>query len=111
MTEEILRNYWLFTAACTIIGSATTIFIFKYRAIAAYLNRKITFILQRDKCRDTVYDVMKELQPLNKRYIRQQVREYLKELQKPSYETKKTTTKPPVTVRRKRTRGSKTKEL
>ena len=111
MTEAILRNYWLFTMSCTIIGVITTIFIFKYRAIIAYLNRKITFILQRDKCRDTVYQVMKELQPLNKRYIRQQVREYLKELQKPSYETKKTTTKPPVTVRRKRTRGSKTKEL
>ena len=111
MTEAILRNYWLFTMSCTIIGVVTTIFIFKYRAITAYLSRKITFILQRDKCRDTVYEVMKELQPLNKRYIRQQVREYLKELQKPSYETKKTTTKPPVTVRRKRTRGSKTKEL
>ena len=111
MTEEILRNYWLFTAACTIIGVVTTIFIFKYRAITAYLSRKITFILQRDKCRDTVYDVMKELQPLNKRYIRQQVREYLKELQKPSYETKKTTTEPKITVRRKRSGGKKKNEL
>ena len=109
MTEEILRNYWLFTAACTIIGSVVTIFIFKYHAIVAYLDRTITFILQRDKCRDTVYEVMKELQPLNKRYIRQQVREYLKELQKPSYETKKTTEKPISTVRRKRTGGSKIK--
>ena len=38
MTEEILRNYWLFTMSCTIIGSVTTIFIFKYRAITAYLK-------------------------------------------------------------------------
>tara|TARA_B100000497_G_C7636704_1_gene382720 strand:+ start:213 stop:551 length:339 start_codon:yes stop_codon:yes gene_type:complete len=112
MTEAILRNYWLFTMSCTIIGVVTTIFIFRYKTIAAFLRRKITFILQRDKCRDTVYEVMKELQPLNKRYIRQQVREYLKELQKaPSYEEKKTTTQPPVTVKRRRTRESKTKKV
>jgi hypothetical protein len=62
MTEEILRKYWLFTAACTIIGSVVTIFIFKYHAIVAYLNRKITFILKQDARLLNLHEVMKELQ-------------------------------------------------
>lgn len=111
MTEEILRNYWLFSASCAIIGSVVTIFIFRYDTIISFLKRKLTWIKRDNKTRDIVYDVMKELQPLNKRYIRSQVREYLRELQKPSYETTKTTTKPEITVKRQRNRKSKTKEL
>ena len=111
MEATVLMNYWLLTAACTIIGIVSTIFIFKYDAIVSFLKRKLTWIKRDNKTRDIVYDVMKELQPLNKRYIRSQVREYLKELQKPSYETTKTTTKPEITVKRQRNRKSKTKEL
>lgn len=112
MEEAILRNYWLFTISSTIIGIFVTICIFKYDQIKRVLKRKITFCIVKNKTRGVVYDVMKELQPHNRRYIRQQVREYLKELQKPSYEQKKTTEEPKVTVTRNRTKGkTKTSEL
>ena len=106
MEEAILRNYWLFTMASTTIGIFVTICIFRYDQIKRILKRKITFCIVKNNTRDVVYDVMKELQPHNRRYIRQQVREYLKELQTPSYEQKKVTEEPEVTVTRVRKRKS-----
>lgn len=88
MTEAILRNYWLFTAVCTIIGSAVTIFIFKYDNIKRILNHKITFLFKRKNNRDEIFDVLKELTPLHKRYVRRMVREYLSELQEPAPKAK-----------------------
>jgi len=84
MESTILNNYWLFTAACTILGSAITIFIFKYDNIKRFLNHKITFCIKKKSNRDEIYDVLKELTPLHKRYVRRMVREYLVELQKPA---------------------------
>ena len=106
MEEAILRNYWLFTIASTTIGIFVTICIFKYDSIKRILKRKVTFCIAKDRTRNVVYDVMKELQPHNRRYIRQQVREYLRELQTPSYEQKKVTKEPEVTVTRVRKRKS-----
>jgi hypothetical protein len=88
MTEAILRNYFLFTAACTILGSAITIFIFKYDSIKRFLNHKIIFLFKKKTNRDEIYDVLKELTPLHKRYVRRMVREYLYELQKPAAKAK-----------------------
>ena len=84
MEATILNNYFLFTAACTILGSAITIFIFKYDNIKRFLNHKITFCFKKKSNRDEIYDVLKELTPLHKRYVRRMVREYLVELQKPA---------------------------
>ena len=89
MEATVLMNYWLLTAACTIIGIVSTIFIFKYDAIVSFLKRKLTWIKRDDKTRDIVYEVMKDLTPHTKRFIRAQVRSYLKELQKPSYAKEK----------------------
>ena len=102
MDSTILNNYWLFTAACTTIGIFVTICIFRYDQIKRVLARKVTFCIAKNNTRDVVYDVMKELQPHNRRYIRQQVREYLRELQTPSYEQKKITKEPKITVTRNR---------
>ena len=84
MEATILNNYFLFTAVCTILGSAITIFIFKYDNIKRFLNHKITFCIKKKSNRDEIYDVLKELTPLHKRYVRRMVREYLVELQKPA---------------------------
>jgi len=82
-------TYWLFVAATSVLSVLGTIIYFKWEDIKKLGNRKITFIFTKDKVRDEVYDVFKELNPQYKRYIRQQVREYLKELQKTYPEIKK----------------------
>lgn len=69
--------YLLFWAASLIIVSLLTIFIIRYRDILAWYKRKFV----KPSTRSIVYEVIKELQTQHKRYIRQQVRAYLKELQ------------------------------
>jgi flagellar biosynthesis protein FlhB len=81
MDEAILRNYWLFTASLSIISVAITICIFKWKQIKQLFKFRISLLLTKDKVRDEVYDVFKEMNPSYRKYIRQTVREYLKELQ------------------------------
>jgi len=73
--------YWLVLASTSVISVLGTIIYFKWEDIKKLGCRKITFIFTKSKVRDEVYDIMKDLNPQYKRYIRQQVREYLKELQ------------------------------
>ena len=91
MDEAILRNYWLFTAAVSIISVAITICIFKWNKIKQLFKFRINLLLTRDRVRNEVYDVFKEMNPGYRRYIRQTVREYLRELQddKPRKKTRK----------------------
>ena len=74
-------TYWLFVAAVSALSVLGTIIYFKWEDIKKFSCRKITFVFTKSKVRDEVYDVFKEMNPQYKRYIRSQVREYLKELQ------------------------------
>jgi hypothetical protein len=74
--------YWLLLASTSALSIIGTIIYFKWEAIKKFGRRRITFIFTKSKVRDEVYSVFKELNPQYKRYIRQQVRDYLKELQK-----------------------------
>lgn len=74
--------YWLVLASTSVLSVLGTIIYFKWKDIKKLGCKKITFIFTRNKVRDEVYSVFKELNPQYKRYIRSQVREYLKELQK-----------------------------
>ena len=82
-------TYWLFVAAVSALSVLGTIIYFKWDDIKKLGGTKITFVFTKDKVRDEVYSVFKEMNPQYKRYIRQQVREYLKELQKTYPEIKK----------------------
>ena len=64
-----------------IISVATTICIFKWKQIKQLFKFRISLVLTKDKVRDEVYDVFKEMNTSYRKYIRQQVRQYLKELQ------------------------------
>ena len=75
-------TYWLFVAAVSALSVLGTIIYFKWDDIKKLAGTKITFVFTKSKVRDEIYDVMKDLNPQYKRYIRAQVREYLKELQK-----------------------------
>jgi len=74
-------TYWLFVAAVSALSVLGTIIYFKWEQIKKFGCRKITFIFTKSKVRDQVYDVFKEMNPQYRKYIRQQVRSYLKELQ------------------------------
>tara|TARA_B110000285_G_scaffold54047_1_gene61576 strand:- start:57 stop:293 length:237 start_codon:yes stop_codon:yes gene_type:complete len=74
--------YWLLLASTSALSIIGTITYFKWEAIKKFGRRRITFTFTKSKVRDEVYSVFKELNPQYKRYIRQQVRDYLKELQK-----------------------------
>jgi hypothetical protein len=74
-------TYWLFVAAVSALLVLGTIIYFKWEDIKKFSCRKITFVFTKSKVRDQVYDVFKEMNPQYKRFIRAQVREYLKELQ------------------------------
>lgn len=74
-------TYWLFVAAVSALSVLGTIIYFKWEDIKKFSCRKITFVFTKSKVRDEVYDVFKEMNPQYKRFIRAQVREYLKELQ------------------------------
>ena len=83
-------TYWLFVAATSVLSVLGTIIYFKWESINKFLCRKITFVFTKSKVRDEVYDVFKEMNPQYRKYIRQQVRAYLKELQnEPTTKTKK----------------------
>ena len=73
--------YLLLLAATSVLSVLGTIIYFKWEDIKRIGCRKITFIFTKSKVRDEVYDVFKEMNPQYRRYIRSQVREYLKELQ------------------------------
>jgi hypothetical protein len=73
--------YWLVLASTSVLSVLGTIIYFKWEDIKRIGCRKITFIFTKSKVRDEVYDVFKEMNPQYRRYIRSQVREYLKELQ------------------------------
>ena len=83
-------TYWLFVAATSVLSVLGTIIYFKWEQINKFLCRKITFVFTKSRVRDEVYDVFKEMNPQYRKYIRQQVRAYLKELQnEPTTKTKK----------------------
>lgn len=73
--------YWLLIVSTSALSILGTIIYFKWEDIKRIGCRKITFIFTKSKVRDEVYDVFKEMNPQYRRYIRSQVREYLKELQ------------------------------
>ena len=73
--------YWLVLASTSVLSVLGTIIYFKWEDIKKLGCKKITFIFTKSKVRDQVYDVFKEMNPQYRRYIRSQVREYLKELQ------------------------------
>lgn len=74
--------YWLLLAATSVLSASVTIIYFKWNDIKKLFNYKIELVFTKSKVRDEVYDVFKEMNPQYKKYIRQQVRAYLKELQK-----------------------------
>ena len=73
--------YILLLAATSVLSVLGTIIYFKWDTIKALSRKKIKFIFTKSSVRDEIYDVFKEMNPQYKRYIRSQVREYLKELQ------------------------------
>jgi|TARA_B110000483_G_scaffold35355_1_gene43190 hypothetical protein len=73
--------YWLLIVSTSALSILGTIIYFKWEDIKKLGCKKITFIFTKSKVRDQVYDVFKEMNPQYRRYIRSQVREYLKELQ------------------------------
>jgi len=82
--------YLLLLAATSVLSVLATIIYFKWRNINKFLCKKITFIFTKSRVRDEVYSVFKEMNPQYRKYIRQQVRAYLKELQnEPATKTKK----------------------
>ena len=73
--------YWLLLASTSVLSVLGTIIYFKWDTIKALSRKKIKFIFTKSSVRDEVYDIFKEMNPQYKRYIRSQVRDYLKELQ------------------------------
>ena len=76
--------YWLVLVSTSVLSILGTIIYFKWEDIKKLGCKKITFVFTKSKVRDQVYDVFKEMNPQYRRYIRSQVREYLKELQNES---------------------------
>jgi hypothetical protein len=81
--------YWLLLASTSVLSVLGTIIYFKWEDIKKIGCRKITFIFTRSRVRDEVYGVFKEMNPQYRKYIRQQVRSYLKELQNDTTKAKK----------------------
>jgi hypothetical protein len=81
--------YWLLLASTSVLSVLGTIIYFKWNSINKFLCKKITFIFTKSRVRDEVYDVFKEMNPQYRKYIRQQVRSYLKELQNDTTKAKK----------------------
>lgn len=80
--------YWLLLLATSVLSATVTIIYFKWNSIKRLFNYKIKLVYTEDKVRDIVYDVFKEMNTPYKKYIRQQVRAYLKELQTNETKTK-----------------------
>ena len=74
-------TYWLFVASTSALSVLGTIIYFKWEDIKRFSCRKTTFVFTKSKVRDEVYSVFKEMNPQYKRFIRSEVRSYLKELQ------------------------------
>ena len=74
-------TYWLFVASASVLSILGTIIYFKWDDIKKLGYKKITFIFTKSSVRDEIYGVFKELNPQYKRFIRSEVRRYLKELQ------------------------------
>ncbi len=82
--------YWLLLASTSVLSVLGTIIYFKWNSINRFLCKKITFVFTKSKVRDEVYSVFKEMNPQYRKFVRQQVRAYLKELQnEPTSKTKK----------------------
>ena len=73
--------YWLLLASTSVLSVLGTIIYFKWDSINRFLCKKITFVFTKSKVRDEVYKVIKEMNPQYRKFVRQQVRSYLKELQ------------------------------
>ena len=73
--------YWLLLALTSVLSVLGTIIYFKWEDIKKLGCKKITFVFTKSKVRDEVYKVYKEMNQQNRKFIRQQVRVYLKELQ------------------------------
>jgi hypothetical protein len=73
--------YWLLLASTSVLSVLGTIIYFKWEDIKKLGCKKITFVFTKSKVRDEVYKVYKEMNQQNRKFIRQQVRVYLKELQ------------------------------
>ena len=82
-------TYWLFVASTSALSVLGTIIYFKWEQIKKLFSYKVTFVFTKSKVRDQVYDVFKEMNPQYRKYIRQQVRSYLKELQNDTTKAKK----------------------
>ena len=75
--EQIYILFWI---SSLVITSLLTIFIIRYDSILSWLKSKLPKRKPIVASREVVFEVIKEFQPLMKRYIRSVVREYLKEL-------------------------------
>jgi len=81
--------YWLLLASTSVLSVLGTIIYFKWDSINRFLCKKITFVFTKSKVRDEVYGVIKEMNPQYRKFVRQQVRSYLKELQNDTTQKKK----------------------
>ncbi len=81
--------YWLLWASTSVLSVLGTIIYFKWNSINRFLCKKITFVFTKSKVRDEVYSVFKEMNPQYRKFVRQQVRSYLKELQNDTTQKKK----------------------
>ena len=75
--EQIYILFWI---SSLIITSLLTIFIIRYDSILKWVKSKLPKRKPKVNNREVVFEVIKEFQPLMRRYIRSVVREYLKEL-------------------------------
>ena len=80
MEELILRNYWLLTLSLMCISIFITIGITKYHTIKSFILHRLRSNKREERIRSVVYEVLKELTNHHKKYVRQQVRQYLNEL-------------------------------
>ena len=81
--------YWLLLASTSVLSVLGTIIYFKWDSINRFLCKKITFVFTKSKVRDEVFEVIKEMNPQYRKFVRQQVRSYLKELQNDTTQKKK----------------------
>ena len=86
--EQIYILFWI---SSLVITSLLTIFIIRYDSILKWVKSKLPKRKPKVNNREVVFEVIKEFQPLMRRYIRSVVREYLKELSGEKTRSKKRT--------------------
>ena len=86
--EQIYILSWI---SSLIVTSLLTIFILRYDDILKWVKSKLPKRKPKVDNREVVFEVIKEFQPLIRRYIRSVVREYLKELSGEKTRSKKGT--------------------